>query len=72
MIEDTQPSDVGVYACEASVEERKEVAFINVTLSVKCKAGFASSCCAKVGTLDCSVLAGLGDISLTHADVCDA
>lgn len=35
VIEETQPSDVGVYACAASVEERKEVAFMNVTLSVK-------------------------------------
>nr|XP_056702360.1 neural cell adhesion molecule 2-like [Euleptes europaea] len=35
VIENTQPSDAGVYSCEASTEDRKEVAFTNVTLNVK-------------------------------------
>ncbi|XP_077193047.1 neural cell adhesion molecule 2-like isoform X2 [Paroedura picta] len=35
VIENTQPSDAGVYSCEASTEERKEVIFTNITLHVK-------------------------------------
>ncbi|KAJ6663478.1 hypothetical protein lerEdw1_009557, partial [Lerista edwardsae] len=35
VIEDAHPSDMGLYACAASIEERKEVAFMNVTLRVK-------------------------------------
>ncbi|XP_054854699.1 neural cell adhesion molecule 1-like [Eublepharis macularius] len=35
VIKNTQPSDAGVYSCEASIAERKEVVFTNVTLHVK-------------------------------------
>ncbi|XP_032083605.1 hemicentin-1-like [Thamnophis elegans] len=35
LIEDTQFSDAGVYVCEATIEERNEVAFANFTLNVQ-------------------------------------
>ncbi|XP_044278153.1 hemicentin-2-like [Varanus komodoensis] len=35
VIQKTQPSDAGVYTCEASIEERNEVASTNVTLNIK-------------------------------------
>uniref|UniRef100_A0ABM5EQX9 Neural cell adhesion molecule 2-like n=1 Tax=Pogona vitticeps TaxID=103695 RepID=A0ABM5EQX9_9SAUR len=35
VIENVQPSDAGVYSCEASIKERNEVAFTNVSLNVK-------------------------------------
>ncbi|XP_058051491.1 neural cell adhesion molecule 1-like isoform X2 [Ahaetulla prasina] len=35
LIKNTQSSDAGVYICEASIEERNEVAFANFTLNVK-------------------------------------
>lgn len=41
VIEKTQPSDAGVYYCEAGIAERNEVAFTNVTFSVKCKSCWA-------------------------------
>ncbi|XP_034279450.1 neogenin-like isoform X1 [Pantherophis guttatus] len=35
LIENTQSSDAGIYICEATIEERNEVAFANFTLNIK-------------------------------------
>ncbi|KAG8143357.1 hypothetical protein E2320_000595 [Naja naja] len=35
LIENTQLSDAGIYTCEATIKERKEVAFANFTLKIK-------------------------------------